>query len=303
MLSSLAGFGRGDVVAIRSGDSLMLPAVERFTLSADAAWAIALVLVVAGSLLLRRRAAGNRTAAVGLFLREVGVVMALYGLWMFLGSRTGTSAQGAYSRAQDVLAVERAVHLDIEAPLQRGILGLHGLVQFANIFYATAHFLGMMAFLSWAFTRQRAAYPGVRIRVVLVTLISLSIQLMPLAPPRLLAGSGLVDTPLRYHSSVYADGFPQVSAMPSVHAAWAVLIAWEVMRLSGSRHRGWIVLHPLLTMWVVMVTGNHWLFDGLAGAAIVVVVEVLCAVPARVRAGKAQRPVSADVTRRQPELV
>jgi len=281
----------------------MLQAVERFTLSAEAAWAIAVALVVAGSLLARFAGGSGRTAGSGFFLREAGVVLALYGLWMFLGAHAGTSAVGAYSRAQDVLNAERAAHLDIEQPLQQAILPHHGVVQFANIFYATAHFLGMMAFLVWAFLRHRAGYAGTRIRVVLVTLVCLLIQLSALAPPRLLPGSGLVDTPLRYHSSVYAEGFAQVSAMPSVHVGWAVLVAWEVIRLSRWRFRDWIVLHPLVTTWVVLVTGNHWLFDGLAAAAIVVAVEVGCAVPGWVRARFLVRePASVVVRPRKREL-
>lgn len=281
------------------GNALMLGAFERFTLSANAAWVIAGILLVSGELLSRRGVGSRRLAGTGLFLRESGIVVALYGLWMFLGSRAG-AAHGAYSRAQAVLDAERFLHLDMERPLQQAILAHHGVVQFANVFYATVHFPAMIAFLIWAFVRHRDRYAGVRWRVVLVTLVSLSIQFMALAPPRLLAGSGLVDTPMRYGSSVYAEGLAQVTAMPSVHVGWAVLVAWEVIRISPSRYRWWIVAHPILTTWVVMVTGNHWFVDGVAGALIVVLTEAAFAIPARLLARKR---LEVPLAVREPELV
>jgi len=280
----------------------MLQAFERFQLGAEAAWVIAAGLVVAGLLLALRRAGHPRSVAIGLFVRECGIVMALYGLWMYLGEHTGGSAHGAYARASDLLRAEKAVHLDVERGLQQMVIHDHGVIQFANVFYATAHFGAMGIFLVWAFLRHRDRYGGVRTRVVLVTLISLLIQFMPLAPPRLLAGSGLVDTPALYGQSVYSAGFAQVAAMPSVHLAWAVLVAWEVWRISDFRFRGWIVLHPLVTMWAVMVTGNHWLFDGLAGGAIVAAVQALCYVVARWHRPR-RTAVPADVDVPEPEYV
>jgi hypothetical protein len=263
---------------------------------------IAAGLVAAGSLLALRKAGHPRSVGIGLFIRECGIVMALYGLWMYLGEHTGGTAHGAYARAADLLSAEKAVHLDVERGLQQMVIHDHGVIQFANVFYATAHFGAMGIFLVWAFLRHRDRYGGVRTRVVLVTLISLFIQFMPLAPPRLLAESQLVDTPQLYGQSVYSAGFAQVAAMPSVHLAWAVLVAWEVWRISAFRLRGWIVLHPLVTMWAVMVTGNHWLFDGLAGGAIVAVVEALCYVVARWHRPR-RTAVPADVDVQEPEYV
>jgi hypothetical protein len=258
----------------------MLRRFEEFTLGPTPAWIIAAALLIAG--IAGTRAPRRAVASAGALVREAGIVMALYGLWMFLGAHSGTrSADAAFARGRDVLRAERDVHLNIEGWLQRGILGQHWLVETANVFYATVHFPAMIALLLWAFVRHRDRYGEVRLRVVLVTLTCLLIQLVAVAPPRLLPGSGLVDTPAKYGQSVYDTHFVQVSAMPSVHIAWATLVAWEALRCSGSRMRFLVVLLPVVTLWVVMVTGNHWLFDGLAGAAIVAVFEVLLAVAER----------------------
>ena len=50
---------------------------------------------------------------------------------------------------------------------------------------------------------------------------------------------GIVDTGLVYDQSVYSNGLPidQLSAMPSVHVAWAVLVGYYAWRISPSRWR------------------------------------------------------------------
>ena len=142
--------------------------------------------------------------------------------------------------------------------------------QALNVFYATVHFPAMIAFLIWMFIRHREGYPQVRNTVVLVTGAALAIQLIPVAPPRLTPGLGFVDTAALYHQSVYArvgtPGPDQLSAMPSVHVAWALLVAIGVLAFSTSRWRGLIIAHPVLTILAVVATGNHWWFDGIVAA-------------------------------------
>lgn len=270
----------------------MLRHVEEFTLGPTPAWIIAAALLIVGTAALR--SSRCRVTYLGGVLREAGIVMTLYGLWMFIGAHSGVrDADAAYARAHALARTERALHLNVEAWFQHGILGHRWLVEAANIFYATVHFPAMIALLCWAFVAHRDRYPQVRLRVVLVTLICLLIQLVAVAPPRLTTGSGLIDTPMKYGESVYAAGYAQVSAMPSVHIAWSTLVAWELIRCGHSRWRGLGVLLPLVTLWVVMVTGNHWLFDGLAAAAIVAVVEVVLAAAQRWLRRRAAAPAPA----------
>jgi hypothetical protein len=271
----------------------MLRRFEEFTLGPTPAWIIAGALLVIG--IAGMRSGRRLVASAGALLREAGIVMALYGLWMFLGAHSGTrSADAAYARGHDVMRAERWSHLDMERWLQHGILGHRWLVETANVFYATVHFPAMIALLVWAFVRHRDRYPQVRLRVVLVTLTCLLIQLVAVSPPRLTSGSGLVDTPMKYGQSVYEAGFAQVSAMPSVHIAWSTLVAWEVLRCGRSRWRALVIALPLVTFWVVMVTGNHWFFDGLAGAAIVAVFEFLLQAVDRLRRRR-RRPAHASL--------
>jgi hypothetical protein len=222
----------------------------------------------------------NRAVQYALgFARETAVVLGLYALWQFAGTLSLLQVDGAIARGHWIFDLSHDLHLPSELSVQHAALHSSLLVQALNVFYATMHFPGMIAFLIWVFVRHRDRYPQVRNTMVLVTGASLAIQLIPTAPPRLIPSLGFVDTPMLFHQSVYAPvgspGPDQLSAMPSVHVAWAVLVALGVVVISTSRFRWWIVLHPLLTLIAVVATGNHWWFDGivavwLIGLAIVV---------------------------------
>ena len=126
--------------------------------------------------------------------------------------------------------------------------------------------------LIWLFLRHRADYGHVRTTVVLFTGASLLIQLIPVAPPRMLSDTGLVDTAARYGQSVYGSlGFDadQFSAMPSVHVGWALIVAIAVITASRSRWRWAAAAYPALTLLVVVVTANHFWLDGVAAALLV----------------------------------
>jgi drug/metabolite transporter (DMT)-like permease len=126
----------------------------------------------------------------------------------------------------------------------------------------------MLGFLIWLFVRHRDQYRPVRQVMAWTTLGCLLVQLVPVAPPRML--HGFVDTGRLFNQSVYSHGLPidQLSAMPSVHVAWAVLIGWYVWRVSPSRWH-WIgAVHAVLTVFVVVSTANHWWLDGIVAVAI-----------------------------------
>ena len=94
--------------------------------------------------------------------------------------------------------------------------------------------------------------------------------LFPTAPPRL-AGVGLEDTLLVL--SGIDIGSPDLSALsnpvaavPSLHAAYALGVGIGMIRFARSyvvRLGG--VLYPPLVVLTIVVTGNHFLLDAVAG--------------------------------------
>jgi PAP2 superfamily protein len=203
-------------------------------------------------------------------LRESALLAGLYSLWQLAGSLSVLGTGGAFSRANDLVRIEDDLHLPSEASVQRLVTGHPVLTQACNLYYATMHFGVLFVFLAWLFLRHRAVYGRWRRTLVLLTAGCLLLQLIPVAPPRLLPG--YVDTAAQYGQSVYGLGLStdQLSAMPSVHVGWAVLIAWVVVRTSRSRWRWLAIVHPVATTFVVVATANHFWLDGVGAVAVLI---------------------------------
>jgi PAP2 superfamily len=209
-------------------------------------------------------------------ITEAALLFGLYGLWQFAGSFTVMSQAGAVSRGRWLWHAERILHLPSETSVQRIFLPHPVLIQAFNLYYDTLHFALLGVCLVWLYVRRRDAYPAIRNTVALFTGASLLIQLVPVAPPRLLPGTGLVDTAVRYGQSVYSwhGGFnaDEFSAMPSVHVGWALIVAVAVITASTSRWRWLAAGYPMLTMLVVVVTANHFWLDGIVSGLLVALV-------------------------------
>ena len=212
----------------------------------------------------------RRLAMAAGIAQEAAILLALFALWQLAGSFSLVGPDGALARAQWIWHAERVVHLPSETEIQRAFLGHPLLVQALNLYYASLHFVVLIGCLVWVYARHRRHYPQVRVTLVLFTAGALLIQFLPVAPPRMLPGDGMVDTAARYGQSVYGSvaGFnaDQLSAMPSVHVGWALLVALVVVQVSGSRWR-WLALgYPVLTLLAVVVTANHFWLDGIVAA-------------------------------------
>src|SRR5690349_25081432 len=104
-------------------------------------------LGVAGVLLIQAGQASGRAirawwwaAHAGPFLREAGVVVALYALWQLAGNLSTGGFPGAIGHAWWIWHAERAVGLPSELAVQRPLVPHPLLSQIANAEYATRHF-------------------------------------------------------------------------------------------------------------------------------------------------------------------
>lgn len=100
----------------------------------------------------------------------------------------------------------------------------------------------------------------------------------------MLAATGLIDTAQVYGPSVYAatpdnDAMAnQFAAMPSLHFGWALMVAIGLIAATRGRLRWLWLLHPLVTLLVVVGTANHYWLDTIVAAGMLG--AVLCFVPA-----------------------
>ncbi|MFJ8660587.1 phosphatase PAP2 family protein [Streptomyces sp. NPDC093795] len=208
-------------------------------------------------------------------LRELALVTALFLVYKFGRLFANGHETRAFRNADRVWDAERAVHLPGEGTVQQLLLHGEPLVRAANTYYAAVHFPATLAFLVWLYVRRPDHYVWSRRVLALLTAAALALHLlMPLAPPRMLAASGLVDTARVYGPSVYGatpetDSMAnQFAAMPSLHFGWALMVAIGLIAATRSRWRVLWLLHPLLTLLVIVGTANHYWFDALAAAAL-----------------------------------
>jgi PAP2 superfamily protein len=213
-----------------------------------------------------------RLAGAAVATQETALLFALFALWQFAGSFAVLGPGGALGRSRWIWHFERVIRLPSETALQRVFLPHPLIIQFVNLYYASLHFPVLIACLIWLFVAHRDRYRQMRTTLVIFTGACLLIQLIPVAPPRMLPSTGMVDTAVQYGQSVYAShtGFDpdQLSAMPSVHVGWAILVAIMVISVARSRWRWLAVLYPVMTTLAVVITANHFWLDGIVAAIV-----------------------------------
>ncbi|MFC7260616.1 phosphatase PAP2 family protein [Streptomyces lutosisoli] len=251
------------------------------------------------------------TAARPPLLRELLLVVGLFAVYK-VGRQlaTGHTAE-AFGNAHKVWDLERAVHLPGEGAVQTALLHSDTLVHIANTYYATIHFPATAGFLIWLYLRRPAHYIWARRVLAVVTGAALLGHLtFPLAPPRLLAEAGLIDTGQAYGPTVYGahpatDSMAnQFAAMPSLHFGWALMVAIGLIAATKSRWRWLWLLHPLLTLVVIVGTANHYWLDAIVATALLGIALAVIHLPHRTvtTAGRLQERAEVPV-QEAPELV
>jgi hypothetical protein len=207
---------------------------------------------------------------------EISLLVSVYLLYtqtrlLALGNRETALANG-----QALLDAERSIGLAPEKWLNEFVSAHHLLAVPADYAYASCHYVVTMVVVVWLWRRHPEAYLAARRTLIAATLIALiGYWLVPMAPPRMLPG--FVDTMGRYGQYGWwsdAGSVPQglatltnqLAAMPSLHVGWAIWCGYQIGRQARRRWlRALGLVYPLLTVLVVISTGNHYLADALAG--------------------------------------
>jgi hypothetical protein len=198
-------------------------------------------------------------------------------IWLFDAlNNLAPVRQGLAERdGRQVLNLERSLHVASERALDTW-LARHGtLSQIVVFWYENVHIAVTLAVLAWLWLRRPDLLGVMRATLAIVTLIALAtFWSFPVAPPRMLPGGYPDLVALVHHLPPWQLGATvlhsnQLCSMPSLHVAWATWCAIALWRISS---RAWLralaVVYPLLTSFAVMATGNHYLADAVAGAAI-----------------------------------
>lgn len=207
--------------------------------------------------------------------REVGIGLLVYGLYLLVRSLVlGSGGRDRARRnAERISAFEQRAGLAIEPALQRRAIRLPALVHGLNLGYPV---LNVGLSVGWLLVLHRRRDPGyARLRRACVG-AHLGAQpvflLVPVAPPRTLPA--YVDT-LAEISGVDLEHpllvrfYNPVAAMPSLHVAFAVVTASALAERASFRGVATgAIAYPVLVTAVVVATGNHFVLDALAGAAL-----------------------------------
>jgi hypothetical protein len=214
------------------------------------------------------------------WLRELILAAILYEVYNLIQHLLTGSTAEAQRNGRDLLSWEQRLHLDPERFLNHAFGHITAVAVPACYFYAALHFLVTPAVLIWAYRARSAAYGRARTVLFVMTLSALAgFRWFPTAPPRLLSGSGFSDTLTQFSAWGWwgSDAMPsaasslanEYAAMPSLHVGWAVWSGATVFTLTHKRViRVLAVGYPVVTTLVVLGTGNHYLLDALAGAAL-----------------------------------
>jgi membrane-associated phospholipid phosphatase len=184
----------------------------------------------------------------------------------------------AVQNGRHVIDAERALHSLVELDLQNVILHAGGfLLDAVNWTYWIAQFVVLALALLWIYVFRFESFHRIRNWALATNLLSLiGYALLPTAPPRMFPDEGFVDTlgqaaSLNHGSSLVELASNQYAAMPSVHAADALVIGFAMAMLVRSRLAALLwTLWPTWVWFSVMGTGNHFWLDVAAGVGVAV---------------------------------
>ncbi|ANH37005.1 PAP2 superfamily protein [Nocardioides dokdonensis FR1436] len=216
-------------------------------------------------------------------VREVGLLAVLYLGYTASRLLASDDAHSAREVAGWILEVQQGLGIAVEAELNGWTAAHVGVGVAASYWYSVTHYAVTGLVLLGIWLRRPDTYRTTRTVLVAATLTALACYLaVPVAPPRLMPGyvdvlaqtapwgwwGGSASAPRGLGSMTN-----QLAAMPSMHVGWAVWVALALSRVVPPSWRRAVWAYPVLTTVVVVLTGNHWVLDAVAGAAVVLLVD------------------------------
>jgi hypothetical protein len=209
------------------------------------------------------------------FLVEAALLVgAMLVYWLLRGAVPERIAE-SFSRASNIIRLEERLGIFVEPRWQESIIGNLAFVKIANGIYLWAHLPVLIGGGIWVYVRSRERYRVYRNALLISAVVGLLFYVFfPVAPPRLLPEWGFVDTVALLNPENYnlQPGFlvNHYAAVPSLHVGWALLVGIALFDVDHRVPvRVFAVLLPLAMFFSVVLTANHFIFDIIVGAVIV----------------------------------
>jgi hypothetical protein len=218
--------------------------------------------------------------------KQTAIVLVAVGVYEAARSVIEPNWAVAIANAERIAELERGLSFAWEQSLQRAFLGVPELVEAMNVFYFVGHFVLTGVFFLWLYRSSSEGFRSFRNGFMAATAIAVVIHWwFPTAPPRVVGELGIMDTLHVFwdvdigspHTSAFSN---PVAAVPSLHAGWAVGVGVGLVRFAKNRTLQVLgLIYPVVVMLTIVVTGNHFIFDALAGVAVLGAGFVITGIP------------------------
>jgi len=208
--------------------------------------------------------------------RHFGIQLVIW-FWFYftyLGVRHLTYATPgkALGNGLRVISLEqRVTHHLFELTVERVADSSSLLLTAAAWTYWNSEFTVIGLALLWVYLRRHEGFTRFRNTILLANIIGLvGFALIPTAPPWMFPDMGFVDGVNHSSALLKTLGNPY-AAMPSLHAADALIVGWFLVSTSRTVWaKALWALWPLWVWFCVVGTANHYLLDVLAGIGVAV---------------------------------
>jgi PAP2 superfamily len=205
-------------------------------------------------------------------LRQILLFCGAYWLYRVVRGIVDGQAAEAFENARHVIALEHHLGVFVEPHVQAWASSKTWLIDVASWTYLNSHFVVTTCTLAFIYLFRNEHFYFVRNMFMVAMGIALVGYLVyPTAPPRMLPEWGFSDSVADF-TGVNDSGSANLlvnpyAAVPSMHVSFALMLAVPMIRMA--RH-GWTKalwgLYPGLITFVVVSTGNHFVFDAATGA-------------------------------------
>ena len=210
-------------------------------------------------------------------LRQLALFAGAYYAYRLVRGVVDGRATVAFENARALVDAERTLGTFFEPGLQTWAQGEEWIVTGANWMYVNSHFVVTTTFLIWLYIARNHAFYYVRNMFMIAMGLALVLYVaFPTAPPRYLPEWGFTDTVAAFVGEAAEQSanvlYNPFAAVPSMHVAFALMIAIPAVKLVNSRGLkvAW-ALYPVLVTFVVVVTANHFWLDAAFGAMVAAV--------------------------------
>lgn len=207
---------------------------------------------------------------------EIAALAVLYGLYEIVRGFGGENWEAALAHTADIVALEQRLSLYGERAIQDWAHTVPALPSALGVLYIVLHFGATALALVWVHRARPASFPLVRTSLIAATALALvGYVLYPAAPPRL-ADLGFADTVTEHagldlSSDLLGSLYNPIAAVPSLHFGYSLLVGVAIAALArNTAVRAIGALYPVAMLFIIVATGNHFLFDAAAGAVVTV---------------------------------